>query len=145
MARVDTIKLPVAHTPSNDVGAFGISVNYAIGAAEAVNGDRLTLLEFDRDGVIFYGGFAVAGSVGAAATLQLQHSNTSGADDTHTSITGATTAAGADREPVTRCMRFTAGDTVSLLVGGGNIGVASTVQLDLVVSHNPVLIQAAFE
>lgn len=142
MARVTTVRLPDNCTPQNDVGAFGVSLNVAIGAAEALNGDRITLMEFQRDGVILAGGFAVDATLGAAATIQLTHSNA--ADDTHTAITGATTAAGADRELLTRPMRFVAGDTIELLVGGGNIGAAANVQVDLEISHNPIIITAAY-
>lgn len=142
MARVDTIRLPDVVTPQNDVGAYGVSVDYAISATEADNGDRITLFEFQRDGYLHSAAIAVDATLGAAATIQLQHSNA--ADDTHTNITGATTAAGADREESTRGIRFAAGDMLSLLVGGGDIGAAANVQLEMLISHNPVVKAAAY-
>jgi hypothetical protein len=96
MARVATIKIADKHVPQNDVGAHCVSIDYAIANGEAANGDRLTLLTFPRAGVLHGASIAVAGSLGAAATIQLQHSDA--ADATHTSLTGATTAAGADRD-----------------------------------------------
>lgn len=143
MAEVTSIAIQDRNTPQNEVGAFGISVNYAVASGLASNGDRIKLLEFQRAGVVFAGGFAVDATLGAAATIQLRHMT---ADDaTGTAITGATTAAGADRELLTRPIRFAAGDKLELLVGGGNILAAANVQLDLVVSHNPVLIASALD
>lgn len=143
MARISTIQIADKHLPQNDVGAYGVSLNYAISATEADNGDRLTLLEFQRAGVLLAADFAVDATLGAACTIALSHSNA--ADDTHVALSGATTATTADREASTRMIRFAAGDMLSLLVGGGDIAAAANVQLDLLVSHNPVLVAGSLE
>jgi hypothetical protein len=137
MARINTIRMAPILNPQNDVGAFAASLNYTIPNAAAESGDRITLLQMERDGIIFSGQFAVGGTLGASCTVQLQHSN--GADDVHTSLTGATTAGGADREQLTRAIRFKKGDTISLLVGGATVGAAAALELDLLVAHDPVL------
>lgn len=136
MAEVTTVKLADRHVPQKDCGeVFGMSIDYAISATEAVNGDNITLLEFQRDGVIFGGQVHVDGSLGAAATIRLRHNDGSA----QTNLSAATTAAGADTEQLTSAMRFSAGDTLELLVGGGDIGAAANVKVDLMVSHNPVI------
>ena len=137
MSRVNTIRMAPVLNPQNDVGAFAAQLNFRIPNAVANSGQRITLLEMQRDGIIFSGQFNVDGTLGTGATVQLQHSNA--ADDTHTSISGATTAGGADREQLTRAIRFKMGDMISLLVGGANIGAAANLELDLLIAHDTVL------
>jgi len=142
MARINTVRLPDNVTPQNDVGAYGISVNFSLSATEADNGDRITLIEFQRDGYLHSAAIAISGTLGAACTIALSHSNA--ADDTHVALSGATTATTADREESTRGIRFAAGDYLSVLVGGGDIAAAATLQLDALISHNPVINAAAY-
>lgn len=137
MARIDTIKNRPVLNPQHDVGAFGVSLNFSIPDNAAASGDRITLMQMERDGVIFSGQFAVAATLGASCTVQLQHST---ADDaTHTNLTGATTAGGADREQLTRAIRFSKGDLISLLVGGADVTEPAALELDLLVAHDPVI------
>jgi len=136
MARINTIKNNPILNPQCDVGAGGVSFNFVIANALAASGDRITLMEMQRYGIIFSVQFAVSATLGASCTVQLQHSNA--ADDVHTAISGATTAGGADREQMTRAIRFKKGDMISLLVGGAAVGAAANLELDLLVSYDPV-------
>lgn len=141
MARVNLIRMAPVLNPQNDVGAFGLNINFQVAAALADNGDRITLVEFQRDGTIYAGSLFVAATLGANATVRLQHSNE--ADDAHTNLGPATTAGAASRVQNDRVMRFKKGDKISLLVGGANITAGSEVHLDLLVSHDPIKIAKA--
>jgi hypothetical protein len=143
MARISTIQIADRHVPQNEVGAYGISLDFSIGATEADNGDRLTLFEFQRAGYLHSAAIAISGTLGAACTIALSHSNA--ADDAHVALTGATAATTADREESTRGIRFAAGDMLSVLVGGGDIAAAATLQLDALISHNPVIAAGQLE
>lgn len=137
MARVNTVRMSPVLNPQNDVGAFGLNVNFQLTNGVADSGDRITLVEMQRDGTIYAGSLFVAATLGASATVRLQHSNA--ADDAHTNLGVATTAGGASRVQNDRVMRFKKGDRISLLVGGANITAASEVHLDLLVSHDPIV------
>lgn len=137
MAEVTTAKIADRHVPQKDCGeVFGMSIDFPISATEADNGDTITLLEFQRDGVLFGGRMAVDGTLGASATIRLRHDDGS----TQTNLTAATGGGAAEVEPFTSApIRFSAGDKLELLVGGADIAAAANVSLDLMVSHNPVI------
>lgn len=136
MPRINTIRNNPILNPQNDVGAFGLSLNFRIPTG-ALAADWITLLQMDRDGVLFSGQFSVGGSLGASCTVQLVHANAT--DTVVTPLSAATTAGGADREQVTRAIRFVKGDTISLLVAGATVTAAADLELDLLLAHNPIL------
>jgi hypothetical protein len=137
MPRINTIRNNPVLNPQHDVGAFAASLNFRV-LAGAAAADWITLLTLDRDGVLFSGSFFIAGTLGAACTVQLVHANA--ADTVITAISGATTAGGADREQTTRAIRFVKGDTISLLVAGASVVTPQNLELDLLIAHDPVMI-----
>lgn len=132
MAEVTTIQVADRHVPQKDSGeVFCISMDFTLAADLANNADTVTLFEFQRAGTVVGGYFSVAGTLGAGATVQLRAGGTA--------ITGATTAGGADAELVTAMKRVAIGDKIDLLVGGADFSAATTMQLNLLVCHNPVI------
>lgn len=138
MAEVTTIKIGDRHVPQKDCGeVFAASIDYSISATEADNGDTITLLEFQRDGVLVGARFSVSGTLGASATVRGRINDGS----SPVNITAATTAGGADVEPLSApgIFRFNAGDKLELLVGGADISAAADLQVDLLLCHNPIV------
>lgn len=136
MARINTIRNNPLLNPQNEVGAFALSMNFRVltGAAAA---DWITLLQMERDGYLHGGSFALSGTLGASCTVQLVHGNAT--DSVITAISAATTAGGADREQITRGIRFVKGDTISLLVAGASVATAADLELDLLLAHIPIV------
>jgi hypothetical protein len=136
MPRISTIRNNPILNPQNDVGAFGLSMNFRIPTGALV-ADWITLLQMERDGYLFAGSFAVLATLGASCTVQLVHANAT--DTVVTPISAATTAGGADREQLTRGIRFVKGDTISLLVAGATVAAAADLELDLLLAHVPII------
>lgn len=137
MVEVTSVQVPDRLVPQKDSAeAFAISLDVAISATEADNGDTITILEFQRDGVLLAGRFNVDATLGASATVRARINDGS----SPVNITAATTAGGADVEALSApgIFRFNAGDKLELLVGGADISGAANVEIDLLVCHNPV-------
>jgi hypothetical protein len=67
MPRISTIRNNPILNPQNDVGAFGLSMNFRIPTGALV-ADWITLLQMERDGYLFAGSFAVLATLGASCT-----------------------------------------------------------------------------
>lgn len=110
-----------------------LSKTVALESGDANSGDNIEVFDFPVDGQYQIVGAAlkVDASLGAGVTLQLKANGTA--------ITGATTAASASRVSADADsdmpIDIDGGETIELLVGGGNIGASANAVVDLFYVH----------
>lgn len=138
MADVTSIKIANTLVPQKDCGeAFAISANFALAADLLDNGERAELFEFQRDGVILAAAFEIDAGLGASTTLKLQKENVDG--DAWVDLSAASTANTAEREEGVASVRVLAGEKIVVLLGGADQSVASNMEVDVLMCHNPVV------
>ena len=140
MGDVTTLKIDNRLVPQKDCGEnFTISANYDFTSGVANNGQTVELLEFQRAGTLTDARMALLGTLGASATLRLQLEPAAGGGNTDLTPVSGAGAANSETLSDPGIFRFAAGDKIVALVGGANIAADETVELDLVVCHNPVI------
>jgi hypothetical protein len=134
MARVATYLLASTVTPILDTGVYNVRRDVAMPNAGANNGDTVPIITVPRGGRIIDADIAQSATLGAGCTVKLSLYR---AGALVRDLTVATTAgaAGYANANTLGPIDALAGDEITIVVGGANVGAAATITADVQLQH----------
>lgn len=134
MARVATYLLASTVTPTLDTGVYNVRRDVAMPNAGANNADTVPIITIPRAGRIIDADLAVSASLGAGCTVKLSLYR-AGAAVRDLTIATTAAAAGYVNANTLGPIDVLAGDEITIVVGGANVGAAATITADIQLQH----------
>jgi hypothetical protein len=134
MARIVTYLLASTATPILDTGVYNIRKDTAMPNAGANNGDTVPIITLQRNGRIIDADIAQSATLGAGCTVKLSLYRAGALVRELTVATAAGAAAYANANTLGPIDGL-AGDEVTIVVGGANVGAAATITADVQLQH----------
>jgi hypothetical protein len=134
MARVATYLLAAIATPCLDTGVYNVRRDVAMPNAGASNGDTVPILTIPRAGRLTACDLSVSATLGAGCTVKLALYR-AGASVRDLTIATTAAAAGFVNSGTLGPIDVLAGDEITMVIGGANVGAAATLTTDIRLQH----------